>query len=192
MLAILLLFSVEDIRFKSISEKWFWGLAVFVFLMLFIPPLWTLPCHHLILPPDLKNFLLTHTGASFFEGFVKSLNNGLFFSYPFSYFSDLSWFTPLSKLFGRAFLGFLLLFLPYVISRKEGIGEGDILYFTLVSLLYPISTIWFSYFLAFFFGCFWVIFLFLFGRKKNQIDLCQWKIPFLPFLSIGFAIGLCF
>jgi Flp pilus assembly protein protease CpaA len=192
MLAILLLFSVEDIRFKSISEKWFWGLAVFVFLMLFIPPLWTIPGHHSLLSPNLIHFFLVNTGAYFFGDFAKSLSNSLFSSFPFIYFSDLSWFTYLSNLLGRALLGFLLLYLPYFLTRKKGIGEGDILYFTLVSFLFPVSTIWFSYFLAFFFGCFWVIFLFLFGRKKNQTDLCQWKIPFLPFLSIGFAIGLFF
>jgi hypothetical protein len=114
MLAILLLFSVEDIRFKSISEKWFWGLAVFVFLMLFIPPLWTIPGHHSLLSPNLIHFFLVNTGAYFFGDFAKSLSNSLFSSFPFIYFSDLSWFT---------YWDFYFYIYPISLQEKKGLEK---------------------------------------------------------------------
>ncbi len=192
MLAILLLFSVEDMRFKSISEKWFWGLSGFVLLMLLVPPLQIHPDQYFVIPLDLKNFLIMHTGASFFEEFVKRLLDGFF---SFSYFHNISgiaWFTDVVNLISRAGIGFLLLYIPYLISRKKSLGEGDIFYFTLVSCLFPISIIWLSYFLAFFSGCFLFLFLFILVPEKKRKNLCLYKIPFIPFLSLGFVIGMFF
>jgi len=192
LLAILLLFSVEDIRFKSISEKWFWGLTGFVVLSLLVPPLQIHLDQHLVVPLDLKNFLIMHTGASFFEEFVKSLLGGFFSFRYFHSLSGTSWFTNIVNLISRAGVGFLLLYIPYLITRKKSLGEGDIFYFTLVSCLFPISIIWLSYFLAFFSGCFLFLFLIILIPEKKRKNLCSYKIPFIPFLSLGFVIGLFF
>ncbi len=192
MLAILLLFSVEDMRFQSVPEKWFWGLAGFVLLMLLVPSLWDNPGLCFVLHSDLKNLLVMHTGANIFEGFAKSLLRHFFFSVC-SNISSIPWFTAIVNVISRAGFGFLLLYIPYLFTEKKGLGEGDLIYFTLVSCLFPISIIWVSYFLAFFLGCFLVLFLFIFLiPEKKQRNLRLYKIPFIPFLSFGFVIGLFF
>ena len=94
------------------------------------------------------------------------------------------------SLFG-AIIGFLVLFIInkifYLLTKKEGIGEGDFDILALIGSFLGISGVFYSLFLASISGSIIGIILMLFNNKNLQS-----KLPFGPFLAMGAILLIYF
>ena len=125
----------------------------------------------------------------------KMLISRLFTLYliPVAFLLSLFKFIPISiyqSILG-AIIGFLVLFIInkifYLLTKKEGIGEGDFDILALIGSFLGPAGVFYSLFLASISGSIIGIILILFNNKNLQT-----KLPFGPFLALGAIILVYF
>jgi hypothetical protein len=187
----LLIFSVEDIRKQSISVSWFWGLFLLVFILVLIPASWRFSASF---PPWLsiiQNAVSNITGYSVIQDWLKTMESIRLPSFVLlDSFVGASWMRVLCISLCRGFIGFLLMFLPYILSKKQGLGEGDIIFFGLLSPLFSVATIWASYCMTFLLGSIYAIVVISLQKFHFVRSTRLQKIPLIPFISFGFILGM--
>jgi Flp pilus assembly protein protease CpaA len=189
--AMLLLFSVEDIRKQSISVSWFWGLFFIVFIFVWVPVSWTISVSSLQWLSIVQNAVSNITGYTAIQDWIAGIEyNGLLSFVLLDSFVSTSWIGVLCTTLCRGIIGFVLMFLPYILSKKQGLGEGDIIFFGLLSPLFPVPIIWASYCMTFLVGSIYAIVV-LSLQKVNLVGTTQLKkIPLIPFISFGYILGM--
>jgi prepilin signal peptidase PulO-like enzyme (type II secretory pathway) len=185
----MIIFSVEDIRFKSVPTKWLNLLIILAFIYVIVDVF--------VLPIALsgKRFICIQNVQIIEEAMSFDLVKDCFFNLlvkidqiakntNFIFFQN-EYFIKITEIAIRCILGYLLIGLPYFISRKNGIGSADVIFFTSMAAFFPVEAIWSSYFFTFVSGAL------LFGiirivKPKKRIK----TIPLIPFLSFGFFISI--
>ncbi|MCK5848591.1 MAG: prepilin peptidase [Caldisericia bacterium] len=189
LICVMIIFSIEDIKHKSVPEKWLNLLIlltiVCIVVQVFIFPTLVTQVHksvnsNLQIVKDSMSFSLLRTFS--YNCLIKikesTSSTGITFFQTEYYFQIL-------RLSMRCIFGYLLIGLPYFISRKKGIGSADLIFFTAISIFFPIEAIWCAYFFAFVSGG-----LFLCSLKLMRPKKIVKTIPLMPFLSVGFIISM--
>ena len=185
----MILFSKEDIKHQSIPTVWFYRLFLLIAFIILFRYIF-LPGVESCTPLFLSNIVETideFFGLSLFERFSDSITRECFIFLSKHHFFIIN--TVICKTVFQILLnclfGFILISLPYYITGKRGMGSADVLYFTLLAALYPFSSVWSSYLMAFLSGTLWCgMTRILMPEKKVKV------LPFIPFLSFGFFISL--
>lgn len=186
----MILFSVEDFRKQSISVTWFWWLSLLVIFFVCLSYAKDTSECYLRLPLAVRSSVSYVTGYRVMEEWIGTISAHAIQSYScIALLCSANWSRCIGIVFARAFIGYLFMFLPYIFSKKQGLGEGDILYFALLSPLFPIATIWASFCITFISGSIFAMIVIFVQKVTFSKPLQIRRIPLIPFISLGFIVG---
>lgn len=92
---------------------------------------------------------------------------------------------PLMTILGGAFVGWAIFFFQYILTRKKGIGEGDLRLGILIGMMFGWPEVLIAIFSAYIIGGFWAMILLAIKRKGFKSEL-----PLGPFLAVGSLIAM--
>lgn len=185
LLPIMIVFSIEDIRNMSIPSFWFWVLLVIVLALqtvdaFFFPTLHSLLSLNIPLCIELKPVVFGILERCLLMGFTNMATS---VSLDFSCFISVASFVFSIAI--RSLFGFILMGTPMLVTKKKGVGEGDVLFFVILSILFSFEQIWMSYCVAFVSGSLWCAAWYVCKNKKLPK-----RCPFIPFISFGFLFSM--
>jgi prepilin signal peptidase PulO-like enzyme (type II secretory pathway) len=91
-----------------------------------------------------------------------------------------------STIFG-GFLGWFFFYLQYFLTKKRGIGEGDLILGVLIGIMFGWPKVLIAIFISYLIGGIISLFLLIVGKKTLNS-----KVPLGPFLAIGSLLTLHF